>query len=306
MMKRFFAFLTLAALTLLVLTSCGGAGALERKGYNVKTVNVKIDGAAKTKILYVADYHICIPDGEVAESDLETVKQRSGGLFMNSKGEKSADRWEKFAKDLDAYGADLIVFGGDMADFSSEANLDCLKKGLDLLETPYMYIRADHDSEPYYLNGTTKETCRERHNALCPNDAVMSVEFDGFTVVGINYSTSQMTKEGLDEFKRIAATGKPILLMTHVPLESRVDFSLSTKSLENWGNRELFWGAGSYYKPNATTTEFLDIVFAADSPVKEVFAGHLHFDWDGMISETVHQHVFDAAYYDNIGEITVG
>ena len=50
----------------------------------------------------------------------------------------------------------------------------------------------------------------------------------------------------------------------------------------------------------------MDIVFGENSPVKEVFAGHLHFDWDGMISETVHQHIFDAAYMDNVGEIIVG
>lgn len=49
----------------------------------------------------------------------------------------------------------------------------------------------------------------------------------------------------------------------------------------------------------------MDIVYGGDSPVAEVLAGHLHFTWDGIINENVHEHVFSQAFSGNIGLITV-
>jgi len=49
----------------------------------------------------------------------------------------------------------------------------------------------------------------------------------------------------------------------------------------------------------------LELNYAEDSPVKEVLCGHLHFEWDGNITENTHQHVFGAAFDARYGVIHV-
>ena len=46
------------------------------------------------------------------------------------------------------------------------------------------------------------------------------------------------------------------------------------------------------------------MIYAKDSPVKEIVSGHLHFTWDGDITESTRQHVFSPAF-QKIGVITV-
>ena len=50
----------------------------------------------------------------------------------------------------------------------------------------------------------------------------------------------------------------------------------------------------------------MDLIYAEDSPVKEVLAGHLHFTWDGQLTENTKEHVFAPAYPGNIGVVRVG
>ena len=46
-------------------------------------------------------------------------------------------------------------------------------------------------------------------------------------------------------------------------------------------------------------------VYTEDSPFVEVLCGHLHFSWDGQLTEKVHQHVFSAAFDRYMGLITI-
>lgn len=49
----------------------------------------------------------------------------------------------------------------------------------------------------------------------------------------------------------------------------------------------------------------MNIVLSEKTPIIEVLAGHLHLTWDGMITKTVHEHVFSQAFSSNIGLITI-
>ncbi len=61
---------------------------------------------------------------------------------------------------------------------------------------------------------------------------------------------------------------------------------------------------GCNYNPDETTQELLDLIYAKDSPVKEIVCGHLHFSWDGSLTENTHQHV-SPAIGKTVGIITV-
>ena len=99
--------------------------------------------------------------------------------------------------------------------------------------------------------------------------------------------------------------GKPIIIVTHVPLHSEVDSTLDEISRAIWQDRNLSWGPDTSYVPNETTQKLMDLIYAEDSPVVEVLAGHLHFTWDGMITDKIHEHVFSPAFSQNIGLITI-
>ena len=78
--------------------------------------------------------------------------------------------------------------------------------------------------------------------------------------------------------KEAYAKRKPIIFVTHVPINSLVDQSLANICMgRDTKRRNLTWGTDTYYKPNAQTKELLDMVCAEASPVKAVLAGHLHF-----------------------------
>lgn len=278
---------------------------LSAAGLEVESVEVVIPGLAEEyHFLCLADLHIITESDEISSVELDNIQSRLHWSSVSS-GTTAAGYWGTLPDILDSCNADGILLGGDMIDFCSASNVECLKQGLDRLATPYLYVRADHDLNPYWCEGITVEQCNLLHSDIDGNGEVLYMELPEFCVVGLNNSTSQITESGLECMQEIFSIGKPIILLTHVPYESRTDTSLQETSKEVWQNRALVWGEDCNYRPDANTKEFMDMVYAADSPVKEILCGHLHFSWDGYITENIHEHIFSPAFTKSVGVITV-
>lgn len=274
-------------------------------GLDTENVEVVIPGLTEEyHFLYLADLHIIKPNDEITLNDLETVLSR---LQWSSVSEDvtAAEFWGTLPDILDSCNADGILLGGDMIDFCSASNVECLKQGLNRLVTPYLYVRADHDSKPYWCEELTEEQCNSLHSEMDGNQEVWCMELPEFCVAGLSNSTDQITETGLQQMNEICSKGKPVILLTHVPYQSLVDSSLQEASKKAWQDRALVWGEDCNYQPDANTEKFMDIIYASDSPVKEILCGHLHFTWDGYITEYVHEHVFSPAFEKKIGVITV-
>jgi len=282
-----------------------GAGSKPKKSsMAVENVTVEIDGLeSEYTFVYVSDLHIIVKNEEISEEHVATVDQRIVS-FSEKIGMTPAELWETLPAELDAYEADGILFGGDMLDYASTSNLECLKRGLDSLKTPYLFVRADHDYANWY-NNLDMAYVKDLHAQIDGANEVSLLEFPDLCVVGLDNTTSNITDSALARFKEIYALGKPIVLLTHVPIASQVDLSLSEESKKVWQDRALIWGHGCYYEPNAATGELLQMIYAEDSLVKEVLAGHLHFSWDGQLTPTTGEHVFAPAVDGSIGVITV-
>lgn len=278
---------------------------LLEKGLNLEEISVVIPGLTEEyHFLFLADLHIIVENEDVAAKDLETVRDRIRWSSV-SEDTTAAEFWASLPEVLDACHADAVLLGGDMMDFCTKANAVCLREGLERLETPYMYVRADHDSQPYYCEGVTKEDCAAMHEEMDGNQDAWCMELPELCIAGLNNNTSGISEEGLVKMKEIFAMGKPVLLLAHVPFDSKLDTSLQAASKEVWQDRALVWGEGCNYTPDDNTEEFLDMLYAPDSPVKEVVCGHLHFTWDGSLTENTHQHVFSPALGKTVGVITV-
>lgn len=272
--------------------------------YQIDQKTCSIQGITNSyKLLFVNDLHIILPNEEVSDDKLDETKNRQT-LFSTPDGVQSSDYWLQLASELDKENADAIVFNGDILDYMSEANYQHFLSGLSLIQTPYMFLRADHDTGTWYSN-YSKEQKAEAKKEISRLKPVEIIEHDEFIIAGINMSTSQMTPEGLKTLKEVFALGKPIVLATHVPLNSLIDDSLYNASLEAWNQRALLWGENCAYEPNEETREYLDMVYASDSPVAAVVGAHLHFPNSIMLTDTIPQFVFDASYKGTIGELMI-
>ena len=307
-MKRRVLICVVTLICMLTVSVCS-EGSFDRsklEGLNIEEVHIQIPGLTKTyHFLWVSDLHIVIDNEEIAEENHETVAGRQTSWAISPDGKQAGDWWvESLAETINSASPDAILFGGDMLDLCSEATITKLKEGLSKITVPYMYIRADHDSQPYWTIHDN-EKAKTLQDSVCGNDDIFILEYPEFIILGINNSTFQMSEEAVEQMKEIAAREKPIIVVSHVPYDSVVDRSLDETSRAVWQDRNLSWGKDTYYKLNDVTTQWMDLVYEEDSPVVEVLAGHLHFTWDGMMNESVHEHVFGAAFSGNIGLITV-
>lgn len=272
---------------------------------HIEEVNMTVPGMKdKVKLAFLSDLHITVADDEIEDGEKENVNMRRESF--SNEGIVSEDQCPEWMKILNETKADHVLLGGDLIDFASDANIKVLKKGLENLTIPFMYIRADHDTEPFYLKDKDYEKCISLQKDLCQYEDVFVKEFPDFLIIGWNNSTVQLTAEGLERINDALASKKPAILLTHVPIEPLSDKSLEKASRDTFAGRSLLWGFGQNDQaPNEYTSELLNMIYADDTPFVEILAGHLHFSWDGNVSDKVHEHVFGPAFYGYMGIINI-
>lgn len=274
-------------------------------------ININLQLPKEHKIVTVNDMHIISMDESVEEEYKDTVLSRRDSLFLNEGTIPSNITWNGMASILDSYDAEGIVFIGDMIDYNAQSNLTILQQGLDQIRTPYIYLRADHDLGIWYTDGKRLESdAIEASSQVAHWEEVYVNDYSDFYLVGWNNSTSQLTESGLktmqDIFAKAKKEGKPIILATHVPINSLIDDSLKRAAQETDSQgRAKLWGEGCLYQPNETTGTFLQMVVAEDSPVKAVLAGHLHFKYTVKLNENITEYVLDKGFGGNVGIVNV-
>ena len=289
--------------------------------FTTEEITLTIKGISKEyTIAWVSDLHLVSDHeagtelGDVHAEYLDAIHKRYEELAVTADGIHAEELWPEIVNYLNYNEFDGVIFGGDMMDYCSNSNVAVIKEGLDDLRIPYIYVRADHDYGFWYGGDDFKETDAENfHAQLADRDSLnyKYLDFEEFIVLGINRSTKDMTvhqyeivKEMYDKAK---ASGKGVIIATHVPYASMVDdmneISLEQKSMEV-RNKPYYWGGGSYI-PNDVTQQYLDVIYSNDTSVCAVLAGHLHASWDGMLTKNVRQHIFEPAYRGYIGIINI-
>lgn len=264
-------------------------------------------------IAWVSDLHL-VSDHEAGENlgdvhaeYLDAIEKRYEELAVTPDGVHAQQLWTDIIKYLNCQQLDGVIFGGDMMDYCSNSNVAMIKEGLDRLNTRYMYIRADHDYGAYYGGVFFEETeARELHQII-DGDEISHKFWDmgDFLVLGIDNSTKDMPEYYFNMVSDVLSRGKPVILATHVPYESQVDMSLSELSQQVRSTIYYWSGESERYHPNPVTQNYLDQLYAPDTAVVQVLAGHLHASWDGMISAQTPQHIFAPAFSGTIGIVHI-
>lgn len=281
--------------------------ATEEITVELKDIDKEYTFAWVSDLHLVSDHEAGEPLGDVHAEYLDAINRRYEGLAVTDDGMHAEELWPEIVKYLNYNDFDGIIFGGDMMDYCSNSNVALMKEGLDSLHTPYIYVRADHDYGAYYGGVFFTETEARTLHKTIDYDEIANKFWDmgDFIVLGIDNSTKDMPEYYLDMAAEVCARGKPVIVVTHVPYESRTDMSLAELSIQV-RNKIYYWSeASDHYNPNPVTREYLNMIYSSDAVVVQVLAGHLHALWDGMISEHVSQHIFAPAFSGSIGVVHI-
>ena len=286
----------------------------EEAGIRIEPVSISVPGLKKTyRLLWCSDLHIGMypDDPDVDQEHASAVAERCA-MFRDDGGRSPDEVWKDMSACADRFGADVLILGADMIDYASAANLAALQSGLSCVETPWMYIRADHDYARWYGPLSLKKM-RKLHRAVAPQEPVWVTDLGEILVIGLDNTTSALSEEALERVEELFSEGKPVILCMHVPVDQEEGIlsgsgeSLADLSRRLWEGRVLCWGDGDEYDTGKSPVmkKLLDLIRADDSPVAAVLAGHLHTAWDGLITEKCTEHVFEPAFTGSLGVITV-
>lgn len=281
--------------------------------FKLDEITIEIEGLTRGyDIAFVNDLHLITDKeaGDVAEENLQTVRERYQSFSVTEEGFSAEELWPQIVKFLNHYNFDAVVFGGDMLDYCSHANMELLTEGFDALrysQDRVMYIRSDHDYGGWYGgNEFTDADGFILQSEFWDGDSGENcIEFEDFMLVGINKSYRNLSEKRLDFLNGKLESGKPVILVTHVPFYSEEDASLQQLSMDV-RNRIYYWNKeNSVYIPDAGMQAFIDRIYAKDSNVIQILAAHIHASWDGIVANDLREHVFAPAYEGNIGIIHI-
>lgn len=280
----------------------------EEIGLHVDRIELDLPDVQNSyELLFINDMHVLKLDESVVAESVDEIRVRQDVMFRTRTGMASAEAWPKLSSVLDDFSADGVILGGDMMDFVSPANVQILSEGLSQITTPYIYLRADHDLGIWHSGGAiSMGDSMALHTSVSSYQDMFVMEYPEFYVLGWNNSTSQLTNDGLDAALGIWNSGKPIILATHVPINSIVDNSLAeAASNVDSENRKKLWGDECLYRPDDTTSAFLGMIYDTNSPVKAVLSGHLHFRHVVQLTEQTVEYVFAPAFEGNVAKIVI-
>lgn len=279
--------LFLSAFTLFILFFCGCASKSSPAPVdesNIDECQVVIPGISREyRLLFLTDSHMVLPETEGPQEIIDYSDQRLS-QFTGETGIVSSDQFLSWISSSGEWELDALLLGGDIIDSPSPANISYLKDSLKQLEIPYIYTLGNHDwTYPWeYMTEKGREEYLallspymvSAENEFSGNTAFHTLELDDFIIAAINNSDNQIPPEALEEYKKIAEKGKPILLLLHVPFYTQ---PLLDKTSSVWQNSVVLGGGvhGGIY-PNDVSAEFIGLITSKDSPVAAVLAGHVH------------------------------
>lgn len=291
--------------------------------YTFREENVSIDlGLSRSyKIAWVSDLHLVsnynnlddVVNGNAGMNAQDYIATRYSMFKTDDGSLHSVELWDEIIKYINTGGFDAVIFGGDLLDHFTNENYKNLTRGLGQIDSsiPWIYIYGssdDHDAWTGLIGGgSVINSINNLTSSKAPND---TIDLGEFKIIGLNNSANAGINSELSSVQSsIKGAGKPVLLATHVPFESKVN-SLENWSIRNHNNQVYYWTYNSYkwkLGNNSAMNNFLnENVYANNTNVKAVLAGHMHTaSWDGQLTNNVKQHVFQATYRGVIGIINV-
>ncbi len=308
-----------------VLAGCGTFGNAETEK-SVGSGNVKTDKAAEITVheeyvavpglqeevtlVFLADTHVSLCDERDPEL-LEKAAARYEG-FRNAEGEGADVSFQTLMEYAAKEEPELLILGGDIVDSAMWASIDFVKEALEETDVPWIYEMGNHDFEygtEYFSDRAYTEYLSRFSQISNTHEGCQITEYDDFVIFAVDDKNSQVGKEAVRRMKELAKQDKPVILVTHVPIQPLGDDALLEETKQVWnpsedGHSRVLMGPDACV-PNETTQEFLDLVLDEESPVVLVLAGHIHFYHKDQLTEDILQVVTGAGFETELVKVTL-
>lgn len=216
--------------------------------------------------MHITDTHVNVIDEFSTEEEQKNFAEHEATwkkykpIFAKKSNEPYGDAQdiptlEAFEKHLalaEELQPESLLMSGDNLDFVHPAGLRYLAKRMSEFSLPFIAVPGNHEDDA--CEGVWEAGTR------C-ND------FEGFRIVAVDDSKNTVTREGLDELKKLCNEGIPIIILCHVPIVT----PYSKKALSKLD--PYFYIEKGPADENAC--EFIDLCENNDT-IKAILCGHTH------------------------------
>ncbi|MBO4429351.1 MAG: metallophosphoesterase [Clostridia bacterium] len=243
-------------------------------------------------LVHASDTHLTLADGRDGERKVKLALKRKN-VFGDAEG--MIREISRLSKELSA----PIVYTGDLIDFVSRKNLEYAKKFAD--ENDVFFTAGNHEFSLYVGEAFEDEAYRNKSLARVQRCFKNDIRFasrvmNGVNLIGIDDSYYLFDKAQLDALKKEISRGLPIILFMHNALYEEKLFGeiRSDAPYLACPPKAALEGCSEYrirqQTPDAITIEMTEYI-KRQPLIKAIFTGHLHWDWDGMLTPSIPQYV---------------
>lgn len=275
---------------------------------NLVKNTVKIGLEKPVKLLHVTDSHLCLADerdNERKHALAERLGDSNKEIYLNEQIEYAEKN------------CDLLIHTGDLMDFVSYANVD---RAREIVSNEHIFfIAGNHDYSQYV--GEAWEDNAYRMNSYMQMGYGLGVPMffnsrtvGGANIVGIDNSYYLFAEWQLYRLKKEAEKGLPIVLAFHDPLFEQ---SLYDYHFENVpGDCAYLVGCDEEHllrysefravqqRPDEPTLRMIEYI-KSEPLIKLILTGHLHFNYESNITDSLPQFVTGGGYDGEAREITL-
>ncbi len=173
---------------------------------------------------------------------------------------------------------DLVILSGDIIDYVDENNIKILNDSINKIKTKTLFVCGNHD----YIEGYV--------------DDYQSIDFEEFTIVGVNNYNKTFNKHQIDKLKEDLKKDKPIIVVCHIPIITK----RSKKELNI--NEDYFFI--DYDSTDKDTKEFIDLL-VNNKEIKGVLCGHCHGGLVIPLNEELNEYILTSSLIGYFREIII-
>lgn len=274
--------------------------------FSYEAPNIKIYSAAvedTTRLFVISDTHLWLSDER--EEPYRSYSKRMAAAYNQTTHfatGRSTNPEEAFRATIalaKSCKADAVALLGDMVSYPSERGVELVQEVMNSANIPWYYTCGNHDWHYEGMEGSRLSLRDEwRDERLLPlyagrNPNGYVVDVNGVQLLILDTSTYDVLPEQLELTKKVIASGKPFILMMHIPLYAPgrgVAYGIGNP---NWDansdkgykiERRERWPEGGHAQ---TDYDFYNIVTSAPNLLAS-FAGHVHRNGVDIINGKPH------------------
>ena len=198
----------------------------------------------------------------------------------------------QYAKEINV---DAVILSGDILDRITNSNIKYITRFIEGYSRPIIYCPGNH---AWISEDGTRGNQYDRIKPFIKDPECDSFDFGEFEIVTVDNGTKNITDRQLAFLKEKLSGEKKILLVVHAPIY----LGESGEELKN--KLSPYFLVGVEGDPE-NAIEFNKLIKENDEKIIAVLAGHIHFFYEGNVTDKLKQYTTSSGLIGACREITV-